>query len=223
VGGDLRAQVRQLLNQGCRIGTEYANERHYRNNSWKSGPSIQAGNESQAIAALEAFLAEHAGEYVRLIGIDPQAKRRVVEQVIQRPGESRNDQGSGQASASSSNGSSSYSSSSSSSSNGSSSYSSSSSSSSSGLPADVQQQVRQLLNQGCRIGTEFADERRYRTSSWKSGPSIQSNNESEVLASLKAIVAEHEGEYVRLIGVDPKAKRRVAELLIQQPAAVAQR
>jgi carbon dioxide concentrating mechanism protein CcmM len=83
--------------------------------------------------------------------------------------------------------------------------------------------VRQLLNQGCRIGTEYADERRYRTSSWKSGPSIQSNSESEVLASLKAIVAEHEGEYVRLIGVDPKAKRRVSEVLIQQPAAMAQR
>ncbi|HEY9750106.1 MAG TPA: ribulose bisphosphate carboxylase small subunit [Allocoleopsis sp.] len=216
VGGDLRDQVRQLLNQGCRIGTEYANERHYRTNSWKSGPSIQAKNESQAIAALEDFLAEHAGEYVRLIGVDPQAKRRVVEQVIQRPGEGRN----GQASGPSNNGASSYSSSNSSNGNQ---ATASSFSSHSGLSADVQQQVRQLLNQGCRIGTEYADERRYRTSSWKSGPSIQSNNESEVLASLKAIVAEHEGEYVRLIGVDPKAKRRVAELLIQQPAAVAQR
>ncbi|MEP0869468.1 ribulose bisphosphate carboxylase small subunit [Trichocoleus desertorum AS-A10] len=220
VSRDLRDQVRQLLNQGCRIGTEYANERHYRTNSWKSGPSIQASSESQAIAALEAFLAEHAGEYVRLIGVDPQAKRRVVEQVIQRPGDSsRNSQPSGQASSHSSNGASSYSSSAS---NGHRSAATSSGSSS-GLPAEVQQQVRQLLNQGCRIGTEYADERRYRTSSWKSGPSIQSNNESEVLASLRAIAGEHEGEYVRLIGVDPKAKRRVLELLIQQPTAVAQR
>jgi carbon dioxide concentrating mechanism protein CcmM len=216
VSGDLRGQVRQLLNQGCRIGTEYANERHYRTNSWKSGPSIQAGSESQAIAAIEAFLAEHAGEYVRLIGVDPQAKRRVVEQVIQRPGDSRN----GQAHAQASNGTSNYSRSESY--NGHSS-SATSSSSSSGLPAEVQQQVRQLLNQGCRIGTEYADERRYRTSSWKSGPSVQSSNESEVLASLKAIIAEHEGEYVRLIGVDPKVKRRVSELLIQQPTAMAQR
>ncbi|MGF1538203.1 MAG: ribulose bisphosphate carboxylase small subunit, partial [Elainellaceae cyanobacterium] len=34
---------------------------------------------------LEGCMAEHAGEYVRLIGIDPQAKRRVLETIIQRP------------------------------------------------------------------------------------------------------------------------------------------
>ncbi|HEY9703848.1 MAG TPA: hypothetical protein V6C58_15470 [Allocoleopsis sp.] len=28
---------------------------------------------------------------------------------------------------------------------------------------------------------------------------------------------EHSGEYVRLIGIDPKAKRRVLETLIQKP------
>jgi carbon dioxide concentrating mechanism protein CcmM len=37
------------------------------------------------VAALEACLAEHSGEYVRMIGIDPQAKRRVAETIIQRP------------------------------------------------------------------------------------------------------------------------------------------
>lgn len=215
VSGDLRNQVRQLLNQGHRIGTEYANERHYKNNSWKSGPSIQAKNESEAIAALEKFLAEHTGEYVRLIGIDPQAKRRVVEQVIQRPGESRNSSSNNASSNGNGNYSNSNSNHSTSNSKNSASYSNS------GLSSEVQQQVRQLLNQGCRIGTEYADERRYKTSSWKSGPSIQSNNESEVLSSLKAILAEHEGEYVRLIGVDTKAKRRLAEVLIQQPNAVA--
>jgi carbon dioxide concentrating mechanism protein CcmM len=30
-------------------------------------------------------MAEHAGEYVRLIGIDPKAKRRVLETIIQQP------------------------------------------------------------------------------------------------------------------------------------------
>jgi carbon dioxide concentrating mechanism protein CcmM len=30
-------------------------------------------------------LAEHQGEYVRLLGIDTQAKRRVLETIIQRP------------------------------------------------------------------------------------------------------------------------------------------
>lgn len=212
--GDLQQQVRQLLSQGYRIGTEYADERRYRTSSWKSGPSFQAKHESEVLGNLTSFLAEHQGEYVRLIGIDPQAKRRASETLIQTP--SGKPQGASvpvsNTNGNSSNGSSSFSN-----------HSSGSSAGTSGLSAEVQQQVRQLLNQGCRIGTEYADERRYRTSSWKSGPSIQSNSESEAFASLKAIVAEHEGEYVRLIGVDPKAKRRVSELLIQQPAAIAQR
>jgi carbon dioxide concentrating mechanism protein CcmM len=36
-------------------------------------------------AGLENCIAEHAGEYVRLIGIDTKAKRRVLESIIQRP------------------------------------------------------------------------------------------------------------------------------------------
>jgi carbon dioxide concentrating mechanism protein CcmM len=30
-------------------------------------------------------MADHQGEYVRLIAIDPKAKRRVLEKIIQRP------------------------------------------------------------------------------------------------------------------------------------------
>jgi carbon dioxide concentrating mechanism protein CcmM len=30
-------------------------------------------------------MAEHAGEYVRLIGVDAKVKRRVLETIIQRP------------------------------------------------------------------------------------------------------------------------------------------
>ncbi|WP_244945022.1 ribulose bisphosphate carboxylase small subunit [Nostoc sphaeroides] len=36
-------------------------------------------------AAVEGHLGEYQGEYVRLIGIDPKAKRRVLETIIQRP------------------------------------------------------------------------------------------------------------------------------------------
>jgi len=35
---------------------------------------ISTNNESEAIAALETCVANHAGEYVRLFGIDPKAK-----------------------------------------------------------------------------------------------------------------------------------------------------
>src|ERR671932_1508632 len=88
---------------------------------------------------------------------------------------------------------------------------------STGINSDVKEQVRQLLAQGYRIGAEYADERRFRTSSWKSATSIQSERESDVLKALEETLAEHAGEYVRLIGIDPKAKRRVSEEIIQKP------
>jgi carbon dioxide concentrating mechanism protein CcmM len=35
--------------------------------------------------ALEGYVSEYPGEYVRLVGTDPKAKRRVLEAIIQRP------------------------------------------------------------------------------------------------------------------------------------------
>nr|WP_269322014.1 ribulose bisphosphate carboxylase small subunit [Planktothrix serta] len=81
----------------------------------------------------------------------------------------------------------------------------------------VTDQVRDLLTKGYKIGTEHADARRFRTGSWHSCSPIQSNNISEVMAALEGCVNEHRGEYVRLIGIDSKAKRRVLEEIIQRP------
>lgn len=85
------------------------------------------------------------------------------------------------------------------------------------LSAETQEQVRQLLARGYRIGTEHADERRFRTQSWQSCSPIQTNDSSEAIAFLESCLNEHNGEYVRLIGIDPKAKRRVVETIIQRP------
>ncbi|HEY9652041.1 MAG TPA: ribulose bisphosphate carboxylase small subunit [Coleofasciculaceae cyanobacterium] len=202
---DVKQQVRQLLAQGYRIGAEYADERRFRTSSWKSATSIHSERESEVLNALEDCLAEHTGEYVRLIGIDPKAKRRVVEQIIQKPG----DKGSTGARTS-------VASSTSYSASKPSNYSSSASSSA-GLTSDIKEKVSQLLAQGYRVGAEYADERRFRTSSWKSAISIQSNRTSDVLSALEDCLVEHTGEYVRLIGIDPKAKRRVLEEIIQKP------
>ncbi|HEY9901247.1 MAG TPA: ribulose bisphosphate carboxylase small subunit [Candidatus Sericytochromatia bacterium] len=205
LNSDLRAQVRQLLGQGYRVGAEYADERRFRTSSWKSAASIHSERESEVISALEATLAEHAGEYVRLIGIDPKAKRRVTEEIIQKPGD-KGSQSTNTSTASRT------------------SYSTPAPSnnayergSSTGVSPDLKGQVRQLLSQGYRVGVEYADERRFRTSSWKSAASIHSERESEVISALEATLAEHAGEYVRLIGIDPKAKRRVSEEIIQKP------
>jgi len=191
-------QVRSLLAQGCRIGLEYADDRRFRTNAWTSGTSIQTQNASQALAALENFLLEHTGEYVRLIGIDPKAKRRVVEQVIQRP-DDKPEPASAQRS------------------NGNSRATAPASASKSSTNNDLADQVRGLLAQGCRIGIEYADDRRFRSNAWTSGTSIQTQNASQALSALEGFMGEHQGEYVRLIGIDPKAKRRVVEQIIQRP------
>jgi carbon dioxide concentrating mechanism protein CcmM len=85
LSADMLSRIRQLLSQGYRIGTEHADERHFRTSSWHSCSPIAASNESEVIRALEACLAEHGDEYVRLLGIDTKAKRRVFEGIIQRP------------------------------------------------------------------------------------------------------------------------------------------
>jgi carbon dioxide concentrating mechanism protein CcmM len=205
---DLVGQIRQLLSQGFRIGTEHADERRFRTSSWHTCAPIESNTESGVVNALEACLNEHSGEYVRLIGIDPKAKRRVVETIVQRPGDKA------QSIASSSAGSTSnYSS-----------YSSSKQAPSSGsqngkLTQDTVAQIRQLLGQGYRIGTEHADERRFRTSSWHTCSPVESNTEMGVISALEACLNEHTGEYVRLIGIDTKSKRRVVETIIQRPGS----
>ncbi|MGC1395448.1 MAG: ribulose bisphosphate carboxylase small subunit [Coleofasciculaceae cyanobacterium] len=201
LNSDLRQQVRQLLAQGYRIGAEYADERRFRTSSWQSVPSVHSEREADVVKALETALAEHAGEYVRIIGIDPKAKRRITEEIIQRPGDQAQPRSSASArteykAAPSSN-----------------SYDRTSGSE---LNSDLRQQVHQLLAQGYRIGAEYADERRFRTSSWHSLP-VHSEREADVVKALESALAEHAGEYVRIIGIDPKAKRRITEEIIQRP------
>ncbi|MBW4556007.1 MAG: ribulose bisphosphate carboxylase small subunit [Trichormus sp. ATA11-4-KO1] len=79
-------QVRGMLVQGYRIGLEHVDERRFRTGSWASCATVKTQDENEAIAALENCLSEHNNEYVRLFGIDPDAKCRVLETIIQRPG-----------------------------------------------------------------------------------------------------------------------------------------
>jgi carbon dioxide concentrating mechanism protein CcmM len=204
LSSDALAKVRQLLAQGNRIGAEHANARQFKANAWQSCPVIQSNRESDVLAALEACMSDHSGEYVRLIGIDTKAKRRVLEVIIQRPGQSGGAPSTNRTASDSS------------------SYASTASSTPaytkpSSLDAQVLNQIRQLLAQGHQIGLEHSDKRRYRANAWESGTLIQTSREPEVVAALEAELREYEGEYVRLIGVDPKAKRRVAETLIRKP------
>ncbi|MDY7022890.1 MAG: ribulose bisphosphate carboxylase small subunit [Cyanobacteriota bacterium] len=204
--GSIVEQVNQLLAQGYRIGSEHADKRRFRTSSWRSCAPIDSSNPREVIAALESCLKEHEGEYVRLLGIDTAAKRRVLEQIIQRP------DGKVQAS-----------------SNGKSSFAPATAAAApsysapsrpvvnSSVSPGLSEQISQLLSQGCKIGLEYADKRRFRTSSWRSGPAIDSNRLADVVSQVEGFTQEHSGEYVRLIGIDPHAKRRLAETIIQRP------
>jgi carbon dioxide concentrating mechanism protein CcmM len=193
-------QVRQYLSQGLRIGTEHADARRYRSGVWQTCSPITASREGEVLAALEACLAEHSGEYVRLFGIDPQRHQRVAPLTIQRP-----DGQPAVASHGAAGGTSVAASPGSSSGHG------------GGVPADLAQAVRQLINQGYRIGAEHADQRRYRSGVWQTCTSITSTREAEVMAALSACITNHPGEYVRIFGIDPVAKRRGPEIVIQRP------
>ncbi|MEM6424872.1 MAG: ribulose bisphosphate carboxylase small subunit, partial [Cyanobacteria bacterium P01_D01_bin.128] len=196
-------QVRQLLGQGYRIGAEHADARRYRSGVWQGCAPIQSTRESEVLAALEGCIAEHTGEYVRLFGIDPKVKRRVATTTIQR--------GDGKAVtvaptriSATTNGYSARS------------RSGPSAGGTGSISGDIVQQVRQLLNQGYRIGTEHADGRRYRSGVWQTCAPITSDREGQVLSDLQACLHEHSGEYVRMFGIDPKMKRRVATTTIQR-------
>ena len=197
-------QVRQLLHQGYRIGVEHADSRRYRSGVWQTCPPIESTGEREVLTTLEACLAEHSGEYVRMFGIDPNAKRRLASITIQKPGGAPTQVGPSVPLDSSPRSHSNYA-------NGNGAVSSRH------LTPDLIQQVNQLVNQGYSIGMEYADSRRYRSGAWQSGGSIQANRASDVVVALEACLAEHSGEYVRLVGIDPRAKRRVLETTIQRP------
>ena len=218
-------EIRSLLAAGYKIGSEHADKRRFRTKSWKSCSPIESHREQEVISALEDCLEEHSGEYVRMLGIDSKHRRRVAETIIQRPGDNptngngngngrRNGNGNGHKNIDDrgyfvadytnndrKNSRSAH-------------YNDFSQKQ---LSDDAVQQVRSLLAAGYKIGTEHADKRRFKARSWKSCSPIDSRHELDVVASLKVCLAEHSGEYVKLLGIDPKNKRRVAETIIQRP------
>jgi len=196
-------QLRQLINQGSKISAEHVDKRRFRTGSWASCGQIQGNSEREAIAALEGYLSEYQGEYVRLIGIEPKARKRVLETIIQRPDDTvAQPNGSGNQMVASSSSSTSK---------------TSNTATTTRLSSEVVNQLRQLINQGSKITVEHVDKRRFRTGSWTSGGQIQGNSEREAIAALEGYLGEYQGEYVRLIGIDPKDKRRLLETIIQRP------
>jgi ribulose bisphosphate carboxylase small subunit len=85
------------------------------------------------------------------------------------------------------------------------------------LQPDTVEQIRQILAQGNKIGIEYVDQRRFRTGSWQSYVTNQINGDRDAISALESCLSEHDNDYVRLVGIDPKVKRRVVETIIQRP------
>jgi carbon dioxide concentrating mechanism protein CcmM len=85
------------------------------------------------------------------------------------------------------------------------------------LETEIVEMIRQQLRQGHHIGLEFADVRRFKVGSWQSGPTIASSHEAQVLTQVEQFLADHSSDYVRLLSIDPKAKKRQLERMIQKP------
>ena len=194
--GSAAAQIRQVVNRGGRISVEFANKRQFQNGGWQSGGFLSGSNESAIMSALNQFVAQHSGEYVRVVGVDPVAKKRLMETIVQRP----NGQSGGSVAPIAATNS-----------------VSASHFSAPSVSADLASQVQQLLNQGAAIGLEFADQRRYRASSWTTVPTLSGRSAGDILSTVNRFIADHPNDYVRLIGVDTKAKKRLVELTISRP------
>ncbi len=85
INPEVRSQIEQIFAQGYKIGIEHADSRRFHTGAWHSCQTGNITSPNEAINTLESCLADYADEYVRLVGIDPKAKRRVMETIIQRP------------------------------------------------------------------------------------------------------------------------------------------
>jgi carbon dioxide concentrating mechanism protein CcmM len=203
------ASVRQLLAQGYSVGTEHADKRRFQTSSWTSCAAFNSTREADIFTGLSACLQEHSSEYVRLIGIDTKAKRRVLESIIQRPGDrpvATTTNGSHQSGVRNS--------------NPSPSQSSTTQSPATGADPELTTLVRQLLNQGCQIAIERADKRHFQTSSWASCGRIESQSEGTIVNAIADCIANHPNDYVRVIGIDTHAKRRLVEKIVHRPGSI---
>ncbi|MEO0934371.1 MAG: ribulose bisphosphate carboxylase small subunit, partial [Cyanobacteria bacterium J06641_2] len=82
---------------------------------------------------------------------------------------------------------------------------------------EILEQMREILATGAHIGIEYVDQRRFRTGSWNSYAGHQIEDMADAIAALEACLVEHNNDYVRIFGIDPKAKKRLTEIMVQRP------
>ncbi|MBW4463923.1 MAG: AAA family ATPase [Pegethrix bostrychoides GSE-TBD4-15B] len=77
--------LHDILDRGQRLGIEIVDARRFRTNSWQCYNMVSPDSSfEQASSILAACFAEHAQDYIRLVGID-RDRRRLVEEIVHRP------------------------------------------------------------------------------------------------------------------------------------------
>ena len=195
--------VGRILRQGGQIGIEVADARRYRSGIWQTAPSVRS------VGEVQKFLNENTDKYVRVFSVNQAQKTRGTAITIQKPGQNS---GQSQSADVTTNGAKAardpiynqpphY----------------DDAANQGGMESSVMNQVTQLVNQGFKISVEFADKRRFRSGIWQTGAAIDARRPAEAISALGKQLARHQGDYVRLVGIDPQAKRRVLEQTIQRP------
>ena len=84
------------------------------------------------------------------------------------------------------------------------------------LTPDMISEVNRILGQGYRLAIETVDERRFRTGSWNCYGSYEGDG-AIAIAALETCLAESFDQYVRLVGISSRDRRRMIETIIYRP------
>ena len=90
------------------------------------------------------------------------------------------------------------------------------------LTPDMVTEVNRILGMGDRLGIEWVDERRFRANSWNCYNTLQGNG-AEAMAALETCLEEHPGDYIRLVGIAAKDRRRMSESIVHRPPSRVER
>jgi ribulose bisphosphate carboxylase small subunit len=85
------------------------------------------------------------------------------------------------------------------------------------IPSEISSEIHRLISQGYRVGIEVVDQRRFRTNSWQCYAVVE-QDERKAIATIETCFQEHPNHYIRLVGIDPKDKHRILEIIIQRPS-----
>jgi ribulose bisphosphate carboxylase small subunit len=86
------------------------------------------------------------------------------------------------------------------------------------LTPETVTEVNRILAQGLRLGVEYVSDRRFRTGSWSDYGTFEGNG-AAAIAAVETCLTEHSSDYVRLVSIDPKNRRRMTELIVQRPSS----